>query len=171
MKESTPLEAGELMDASFMSVKQLREFYEQEITDSKDTEILFSLHLKATMMKISDPIMFGHCIKVYFKDAFTKHEDTLKKIGANPNQGLTSVFEMCKAKLDDETANQIIADFNACYEDRPWLAMVNSDKGITNLHAPNDSKYNRFRAAIHCFSMLVILMITPSPFLRCFSNY
>jgi isocitrate dehydrogenase len=171
LKESTPLEAGEVMDSSFMSVRQLREFYEQEITDSKDTEILFSLHLKATMMKISDPIMFGHCIKIYFKDAFTKHEDTLKKIGANPNQGLTSVFEMCQAKLDDETANQIIADFNACYEDRPWLAMVNSDKGITNLHAPNDSKYIRFLAAIYCFSMLAILMFTLSPFLRCFSNY
>jgi len=138
LKESTLLEAGEVIDASFMSVEKLGEFFEQEIEDAKENEILFSLHLKATMMKVSDPIMFGHCIKTFFKDAFSKHADTLEKIGANPNQGLTSVFEMCKSKLDEETAKQIIADFDACYEERPWLAMVNSDKGITNLHAPND---------------------------------
>lgn len=146
MKESTPLEKGELIDSSFMSVKALCEFFEDEIQDAKDTELLFSLHLKATMMKVSDPIMFGHCIKVFYKEAYDKHEATLTKIGANPNQGLTSLFEVCEAKLDGETAKQIIADFNACYEDRPWLAMVNSDKGITNLHAPNDSEYNKSRA-------------------------
>jgi len=138
LKESTPLEAGEVIDASFMSVRQLQDFYEEEIEDAKDTEILFSLHLKATMMKVSDPIMFGACIRVYFKDAFAKHGDKLKEIGANPNNGLASIFEVVKAKLDAETAAQIIADFDACYEDQPWLAMVNSDKGITNLHAPND---------------------------------
>jgi isocitrate dehydrogenase len=90
------------------------------------------------MMKVSDPIMFGHCIRVFFKDAFAKHGDKLKKIGANPNNGLASIFEVVGAKLEEEEAKQIIQDFNACYEDRPWLAMVNSDKGITNLHAPND---------------------------------
>jgi isocitrate dehydrogenase len=140
MKESTPLEAGEVIDASFMSVSALQEFYEEEIQDAKDNEILFSLHLKATMMKVSDPIMFGHCIKVYYKTAFAKHGATLQKIGANPNQGLASVFESVRAKCDAATADQIVADFEACYEDRPWLAMVNSDKGITNLHAPNDSE-------------------------------
>jgi isocitrate dehydrogenase len=114
---------------------------EDEIKEAKETEILFSLHLKATMMKVSDPIMFGHCIKVYYKDAFEKHGETLKSIGANPNQGLASIFESVSAKCDEATAKQIMDDFEACYEDRPWLAMVNSDKGITNLHAPNDSKY------------------------------
>lgn len=138
LKESTRLEAGEVIDASFMSVRQLQDFYEEEIDDAKDAEILFSLHLKATMMKISDPIMFGHCIRVYFKDAFDKHGDTLKEIGANPNNGLASIFEMVRNKLEDDVAKQIIDDFNACYEDRAWLAMVDSSKGITNLHAPND---------------------------------
>lgn len=138
LKESTPLEAHEVIDASFMSVQQLCNFYEDEIADAKESEILFSLHLKATMMKISDPIMFGHCIRVFFKDAFEKHGKTLDEIGVNPNQGLASIFETVKEKLDSATVYQIFADFEACYEDRPWLAMVNSDKGITNLHAPND---------------------------------
>lgn len=138
MKESTPLEDGEVIDSSFMSVRQLRDFFEEEIEDAKNAEILFSLHLKATMMKVSDPIMFGHCIRVYFKEAFDKHGATLKKIGANPNNGLASIFEVARAKLDEAEAAQIIADFDACYENKAWLAMVNSDKGITNLHAPND---------------------------------
>jgi isocitrate dehydrogenase len=141
MKEGTPLEAGEVIDSSFMSVRQLRDFLEDEIKEAKETEILFSLHLKATMMKVSDPIMFGHCIEVYYKDAFAKHGETLKSIGANTSQGLASIFESVTAKCDEATAKQIMDDFEACYEDRPWLAMVNSDKGITNLHAPNDSKY------------------------------
>ena len=140
MKESTPLEKGEVIDASFMSIKALTDFMEAEINDAKDAEILFSLHLKATMMKVSDPIMFGHCIRVFYKDAFAKHGDTLAKIGANPNLGLASILETVKNKCDPAEAKQILADFEACYEDRPWLAMVNSDKGITNLHAPNDSK-------------------------------
>lgn len=138
LKESTPLEAGEVIDASFMSVRQLVDFYEEEIEDANNSEILFSLHLKATMMKVSDPIMFGYCIRVFYKDAFAKHGDTLAKIGANPNNGLASIFEVVGAKLEAEEAKEIIDDFNACYEGKPWLAMVNSDKGITNLHAPND---------------------------------
>ena len=138
LKDDLPLEAGEVIDASFMSVKKLREFYETEIQDAKDTEILLSLHLKATMMKVSDPILFGHCIRVYFKDAFDKHADVLEEIGANPNSGLASMFEVMNEKLPAEQAKAIQDDFNACYETRPWLAMVNSDKGITNLHAPND---------------------------------
>eukprot|EP00339_Tiarina_fusa_P019426 CAMPEP_0117073456 /NCGR_PEP_ID=MMETSP0472-20121206/51734_1 /TAXON_ID=693140 ORGANISM="Tiarina fusus, Strain LIS" /NCGR_SAMPLE_ID=MMETSP0472 /ASSEMBLY_ACC=CAM_ASM_000603 /LENGTH=182 /DNA_ID=CAMNT_0004798039 /DNA_START=1 /DNA_END=545 /DNA_ORIENTATION=- len=101
MKESTVLEAGEVIDATFMSVSALQEFFEDEIQDAKDNEILFSLHLKATMMKVSDPIMFGHCIKVFYKAAFDKHGATLEKIGANPNQGLASVFDSVKAKCDE----------------------------------------------------------------------
>lgn len=138
LKESIPLEAGEVIDASFMSISDLEEFFRQEIEDAKEAEVLFSLHLKATMMKISDPIMFGHCIKVFYKDAFDKHAAVLAEIGANPNGGLASIFEIVNKKLDEAKAKQIIADFEACYEDQPWLAMVDSDRGITNLHAPND---------------------------------
>jgi isocitrate dehydrogenase len=90
------------------------------------------------MMKISDPIMFGHCVKVFFKDAFAKHQSVLDEIGANPNNGLGSVLESVQKKLPEDQAKQIVADFDACYEDRPWLAMVDSDKGITNLHVPSD---------------------------------
>jgi isocitrate dehydrogenase len=138
LKESIPLEPGEVIDASFLSVSDLKDFYEAEIEDAKSTETLFSLHLKATMMKVSDPIMFGHCIKVFYKEAFDKHGETLEQIGANPNQGLASIFESVKNKCDDAKAKEIMKDFEACYDDRPWLAMVDSERGITNLHAPND---------------------------------
>jgi isocitrate dehydrogenase len=140
LKEDTPLLKGEVIDASFMDVKELCEFYEREITEAGDSETLLSLHLKATMMKVSDPIMFGHCIRVFYKDAWAKHGKTLEGIGANPNQGLAALFKAAKEKLPEAESSKIIADFEACYETRPWLAMVNSDKGITNLHAPNDSK-------------------------------
>eukprot|EP00561_Arcocellulus_cornucervis_P013549 CAMPEP_0185799880 /NCGR_PEP_ID=MMETSP1322-20130828/566_1 /TAXON_ID=265543 /ORGANISM="Minutocellus polymorphus, Strain RCC2270" /LENGTH=830 /DNA_ID=CAMNT_0028495483 /DNA_START=96 /DNA_END=2588 /DNA_ORIENTATION=- len=138
MKESTPLQAGEVIDAACMSVKDLVEFYTREIEDAKDTDIMLSLHLKATMMKVSDPILFGHCVKVFFKDAFAKHGAVLEEIGANPNNGLGSVLDSIEKKLPADQAAAIKADFDACYEDRPWLAMVNSDKGITNLHVPSD---------------------------------
>ena len=128
LKEEVALEAGEVIDGSFISIKALKEFYEQEINEAKEAEILFSLHLKATMMKVSDPILFGHCIKVFFKDAYNKHQETLENIGANPNQGLAAMFEVMDNKLSTEEAAAIKADFEACYEDRPWLAMVNSDK-------------------------------------------
>lgn len=138
LKEDTPLEAGEVIDAAFMSIKALCDFYETEIQESLASENLLSLHLKATMMKVSDPIMFGHCIRVYFKDAFAKNDVVLASIGANPNQGLGDLIETINAKCTKEQAKQIIDDFDACYDSRPWLAMVNSDNGITNLHAPND---------------------------------
>lgn len=138
LKESTLLLAGEVIDAGCMSVEELKSFYEREISDAKDSDILLSLHLKATMMKVSDPILFGHCVKVYFKDAFEKHQDVLDSIGANPNNGLGSVLQSVETKLPADEAKQILSDFEACYEDRPWLAMVNSDKGITNLHVPSD---------------------------------
>jgi len=138
LKESTALEAGEVIDAGTMSIKELRDFYEREIQDAKDTDIMLSLHLKATMMKVSDPILFGHCVKTYFKVAFDKHAEVLDSINANPNNGLGSVYNSIKDKLPPAQAKEIHADFEACYEDRPWLAMVNSDKGITNLHVPSD---------------------------------
>jgi len=138
LKEGTPLQAGEVIDAGTMSIAELRNFYEREIQDAKDSDILLSLHLKATMMKVSDPILFGHCVTTYFKDAFEKHDEVLTSINANPNNGLQSVYNSIKTKLPKEQADEIHADFEACYEQRPWLAMVNSDKGITNLHVPSD---------------------------------
>jgi len=141
LKEDVPLEAGEVIDASFMSVKDLTQFFADEIEDANTTDILFSLHLKATMMKVSDPIMFGHCIRVFFKDVFDKHGEILNEIGADPKQGLASLMEAVQTKVDDrKKVKEIMADFKRCYgtEDRPWLAMVNSDNGTTNLHAPND---------------------------------
>lgn len=137
LKESTKLEAGEVIDASTMSVQDLCEFYEREISDAKDNDILLSLHLKATMMKISDPILFGHCVKVFYKDVFEKHGQLLQEIGANPNNGLGAVLDSL-SKLPADKAEEIKKDIEAVYEDRPWLAMVNSDKGITNLHVPSD---------------------------------
>ncbi|KAL7560569.1 hypothetical protein ACA910_001435 [Epithemia clementina (nom. ined.)] len=139
MKEKVALLKGEVIDSAFMSIKALTDYYETELQDAKESEILLSLHLKATMMKVSDPIMFGHCIRVYFKSAFEKHGDLLQEIGANPNRGLASMYEVLREKVPDK-AEEIIKDFDACYEgeDRPWLAMVDSDRGITNLHAPND---------------------------------
>lgn len=138
LKESTKLEAGEVIDASVMNVKELCAFYEREISDAKDNDILLSLHLKATMMKISDPILFGHCVKVFFKDVFEKHRQLFEEIGANPNNGLGAVLDAIDNKLPTEKAKEIRNEIDACYEDRPWLAMVNSDKGITNLHVPSD---------------------------------
>lgn len=138
LKESTPLQAGEVIDAATMSVEDLCEFYEREISDAKENDILLSLHLKATMMKVSDPILFGHCVKVFFKDVFAKHGALLEEIGANPNNGLGAVLEAIDNKLPPEKAAEIRNDIDACYEERPWLAMVNSDKGITNLHVPSD---------------------------------
>lgn len=138
LKESTELQAGEVIDAATMSIDELTKFYENEIDDAKASDLLFSLHLKATMMKVSDPILFGHCVKAFFKPAFEKNAETLAEIGANPNLGLGSVYKTIENKLPAEKAKEVINDFEACYEDRPWLAMVNSDKGITNLHVPSD---------------------------------
>jgi isocitrate dehydrogenase len=138
LKAGIQLHKDQVVDASFLSVKKLQQFYRDEIQDAKELDLLLSLHLKATMMKISDPVLFGHCIKVFYEKAYDKHEALLREIGANPNSGLGSMYEVIQAKLPASEADAVIADFEACYEDRPWLAMVNSDKGITNLHAPND---------------------------------
>lgn len=137
LKPDFKMEAGEVLDSSFISKKLLCEFLEREIHDAKEADILFSLHLKATMMKVSDPILFGHAVKVFFKDAFEKHGETFKKIGVNPNNGLGSVYDNIK-KLPDDHRQQIEADLQACYDNGPRLAMVDSDRGITNLHVPSD---------------------------------
>ena len=145
LKKGIPMEEQEVMDAATMSVAHLRAFYEHEIEDAKESEVLLSLHLKATMMKVSDPIMFGHAIRAYYSDAYDKHGATLNEIGADPNSGLASIYERLEnavstQKLTEEQVATIKKDFESAYErpDRPWLAMVDSDKGITNLHAPND---------------------------------
>lgn len=137
LKESTPLLAGEIIDASVMNVRSLRGFYEDQIADAKEIGVLLSLHLKATMMKVSDPIMFGHAVSVYYKDVFEKHAALIKELGVNVNNGLGDLYAKIQ-KLPDAQRAEIEADITAVYENRPALAMVDSDKGITNLHVPND---------------------------------
>ncbi|MCX8104832.1 MAG: NADP-dependent isocitrate dehydrogenase [Ignavibacterium album] len=137
LKENLKLLAGEVIDAAVMNVKELRKFYAEQIEEAKKDNVLLSLHLKATMMKVSDPIMFGHAVSVYYKDALEKHADTLKQIGANVNNGLMDVLEKLK-KLPDEKRIEIENDINKVYENRPELAMVDTRTGKTNLHVPND---------------------------------
>ena len=137
LKENFPLLEGEVIDTSVMNVAALRAFYARQIEEAKKDDVLLSLHLKATMMKISDPIMFGHCVSVYYKDALDKHAGTLKEIGANVNNGLADVLEKLK-RLPEAKKAEIEADIAAVYEARPALAMVDSRKGITNLHVPNN---------------------------------
>lgn len=137
LKEKTAYKAGEVIDATVMSKKALRAFFEAEIEDAKKKGVLLSLHLKGTMMKVSDPIMFGHAVSVFFKDVFEKHQAALEKIGFNPNNGLGDLYAKL-GKLPEAERAAIEADIKAEYEKRPELAMVNSDKGITNLHVPSD---------------------------------
>ncbi len=137
MKETLPILEGEVVDSSHMDVAALREFYADKIDEAKKDEVLLSLHLKATMMKVSDPIMFGHAVSVYYKDALEKHAETLKEIGANVNNGLQDVLDKLH-KLPEDKRKEIEDDINKVYETRPDLAMVDSRKGITNLHVPNN---------------------------------
>ncbi len=137
LKESTPLQAKEIIDATVMSKKALVEFLQEEIQDAKDENILFSLHMKATMMKVSDPIIFGHAVKVFFKDVFDKHAALFKELGVDVNNGFGDLVAKLKELPADKQA-EIEADIQKCYESRPDVAMVNSDKGITNLHVPSD---------------------------------
>lgn len=137
LKESVSLQAGEVIDASRMSINELVKFFEKEFSEAHDEHLMVSLHLKATMMKISDPIMFGHAVKVFFKDVFAKHGDTFKELGVNVNNGLGDIYDKI-GKLPADKKGEITKDIEAQYESRPWLAMVNSDKGITNLHVPSD---------------------------------
>lgn len=137
LKENTPLQAGEVIDAAAMSKKALISFLENEIKDAKEKGVLFSLHMKATMMKVSDPIIFGHAVKVYFKKVFEKHGETLKELGVDPNNGFGDLEAKIK-ELPEDKQQEIKADIQKCYENGPDLAMVNSHKGITNLHVPSD---------------------------------
>jgi len=137
LKEGLKLQEGEIFDSSVMKVSELRKFYEQINAEAKEEGVLLSLHLKATMMKVSDPVMFGHAVSVYFADALDKYKAELKEIGASVNYGLGDVLSKLDRLPADKKA-QIEADINACYEKNAPLAMVDSSRGITNLHAPND---------------------------------
>jgi isocitrate dehydrogenase len=137
LKEKTPLQAGEVIDSSVMSAKALRAFYAEAVATAKREGLLLSLHLKATMMKISDPIMFGHAVSVFFADLFTKHAETFKSLGVNPNNGLGDLLAKIQALPEAQRA-AIEADLKAALAAGPALAMVDSGKGITNLHVPND---------------------------------
>jgi isocitrate dehydrogenase len=137
LKDNLALLKGEVIDTAVMHVASLRKFYEKYIDEAYKQGVLLSLHLKATMMKVSDPIMFGHCVSVYYKDALEKHADVLKEIGANVNFGLADVLNKL-TKLPDDKKAEIEADINKVYETRPQLAMVDSRIGKTNLHVPND---------------------------------
>ena len=137
LKENISLLAGEIIDATTLSKKALLSFLETEIADAKKQNVLFSLHMKATMMKVSDPIIFGHAVKVFFKDLFAKHQDVFDEIGVNVNNGfghLTNSLE----NLPADKKNEILADIETIFSNNPAVAMVDSDKGITNLHVPSD---------------------------------
>ena len=137
LKPKVTLQAGEVIDATFMSKRALRQFLEEQIEDAKKQGVLFSLHMKATMMKVSDPKIFGHAVTVYYKDVFEKHGATLQKLGVDPDNGLGDLYAKIKS-LPDDQRKAIEADIQEVYKKRAPMAMVNSDKGITNLHVPSD---------------------------------
>ncbi len=137
LKPEVALQQGEVVDSMFMSKRALCEFYERELEDCHQAGILFSLHVKATMMKVSHPIVFGHCVKIFYKDAFEKHGKLFEELGVNVNNGMVNLYE----KIDTLPASlreEVIEDLHACHEHRPPLAMVDSAKGITNFHSPSD---------------------------------
>ena len=137
VKDKLTLKKGDVLDASKMSCQALRQFFKEQVADAKQKGILWSLHLKATMMKVSDPIMFGHAVKAFFEDVFEKHEKTFAELGANPNNGLGDILAKIK-NLPEAKKKEIEADIQASLKNGPALAMVDSDKGITNLHVPSD---------------------------------
>ena len=137
LKEKVALKDGEIIDSMFMSKKALCDFYERELDDCKEAGVLFSLHVKATMMKVSHPIVFGHCVKIYYKDAFAKHGKLFDELGVNVNNGMATLYEKIET-LPASQREEIIRDLHACHANRPELAMVDSAKGITNFHSPND---------------------------------
>jgi len=138
LKEKLPLIDGEIIDATVMSKKALRAFLEEQIKDAKQKDILFSVHLKATMMKVSDPIIFGHVVSVFFKEVYEKYADLFDEIDVNPNNGLGDLYTKIQ-NLPADKKSEIETDIKTAYEKGPRLAMVNSDKGITNLHVPSDT--------------------------------
>ncbi|MDX5298916.1 MAG: NADP-dependent isocitrate dehydrogenase, partial [Gammaproteobacteria bacterium] len=137
LKPRLPLLEGEVLDGMFMSCRALRKFFEDQLEDCKESGLLFSLHVKATMMKISHPIVFGHAVTIFYKDLFDKHGKLFRELGVNPNNGLSSVIEKIRT-LPESKREQIMEDLHACYATRPEVAMVDSVKGITNLHVPSD---------------------------------
>ena len=137
LKPKVALEAGEIIDSMFMSKKALCEFYEAQMNDAFEEELMFSLHVKATMMKVSHPIVFGHCVRTYYKDAFAKHGQLFEELGVNVNNGMVNLFDKI-ASLPESKREEIIRDLHACHAHRPELAMVDSANGITNFHSPND---------------------------------
>ena len=137
LKPKVSLLQGEIIDSMFMSKKALCEFYEKEIEDAHKTGVMFSLHVKATMMKVSHPIVFGHCVKIFYKDAFAKHGKLFDELGVNVNNGMANLYDKI-ATLPQSKQEDIKRDLHACHEHRPELAMVDSAKGITNFHSPND---------------------------------
>jgi isocitrate dehydrogenase len=137
LKAKVSLKDGEIIDSMFMSKKALLEFYEREIEDAHKSGVMFSLHVKATMMKVSHPIVFGHCVRIFYRDAFAKHAKLFDELGVNVNNGMANLYEKIE-KLPQSQREEIIKDLHACHEHRPELAMVDSAKGITNFHSPND---------------------------------
>ncbi len=137
LKTKVSLLDREVVDSMFMSKKALCDFYEQEIEDARKTGVMFSLHVKATMMKVSHPIVFGHCVRIFYKDAFAKHGDLFKELGVNVNNGMADLYAKITT-LPQSKQDEIKRDLHACHEHRPELAMVDSAKGITNFHSPND---------------------------------
>ena len=137
LKPKVALQNGEIIDSMFMSKKALLEFYEREMEDARKTGVMFSLHVKATMMKVSHPIVFGHAVRIFYREAFEKHGKLFDELGINVNNGMATLYEKIES-LPTSKRDEIIRDLHACHEHRPELAMVDSAKGITNLHAPND---------------------------------
>ncbi len=138
LKDGVTLDKGDVVDATKMSAKALRQFFKDQVADAKkDSDVLFSLHMKATMMKVSDPIIFGHCVTVFFEDVFKKHEKTFAELGVNANNGLGDVYAKIK-NLPEAKQAEIKADIELALKNGPTMAMVDSDKGITNLHVPSD---------------------------------
>ena len=137
LKAKVSLKDSEIMDSMYMSKKALLEFYEKEIEDAHQTGVMFSLHVKATMMKVSHPIVFGHCVRIFYKDAFNKHAKLFDELGVNVNNGMVNLYDKL-ATLPQSQREEVLRDLHACHANRPELAMVDSAKGITNFHSPND---------------------------------
>src|SRR5262249_20392479 len=137
LKPEVSLDEGDIIDSMFMSKKALCDFYEAEMEDAYKTGVMFSLHVKATMMKVSHPIVFGHAVKTFYKDAFAKHQKLFDELGVNVNNGLSDLYSKIES-LPATQHEEIIRDLHACHEHRPELAMVDSARGITNFHSPSD---------------------------------
>lgn len=137
LKPEVPLDDGDVIDSMFMSKKALCDFYEEQMQDAFETGVMFSLHVKATMMKVSHPIVFGHAVRIFYKDAFAKHQELFDDLGVNVNNGLSDLYSKIES-LPASQRDEIIEDLHRCHEHRPELAMVDSARGISNFHSPSD---------------------------------